>query len=149
MVFGGTGNTIGISHLLCTAALVLLLAALTELASARWWSIGAGVGLIAVAAAVGSRGSLLSLALALGVTAAAWLLRVPRKVVPVLLVVAAGLAIVPSVPLPETASERLGVAARDPVSALENDGRWVLISRPWRSSDSSRSARSGQEDSRA
>jgi O-antigen ligase len=124
--FGGEANTIGISHLVTTGALVLILAGLRERAWARWWSISGGVALIAVAAAVGSRGPLLSLVLALLVTAAVWSLRVPRKVVPILLVVAAGLVIVTSVPLPEGSSERLSSAVRDPVSSLERNGRWAL-----------------------
>lgn len=82
--------------------------------------------LVFVAAAVGSRGPILSLLLALLVTAVVWSLRVPRKVVPILLVVAAGVAIVSSVPLPETASERLGSAVSDPLTSLERNGRWAL-----------------------
>lgn len=124
--FSGEGNTIGISHLLCTGALVLLLAALSQRGWARWWSICGGVALVAVAAAVGSRGPVVSLILALLVTAAAWSLRVPRKVVPILLVVAAGLVIVTSVPLPETSSDRLSRAVSDPVATLEYNGRWAL-----------------------
>ena len=61
-----------------------------------------------------------------GWAAAAWSLRVPRKVVPILLIVAAGLVIVPSVPLPEVASQRLGRAISAPVTTLENNGRWAL-----------------------
>ena len=68
----------------------------------------------------------MSLTLALLVTAAAWSLRAPRKVVPILLVVAAGLVIVTSVPLPETSSERLSRAVSDPVATLEYNGRWAL-----------------------
>jgi hypothetical protein len=92
-------NTIGTSHLLCTAALILLLAAL---GGSRWRvpaTIGAA-GFIAIAAAVGSRGPILSLAVALVVTVTTWLLRAPRKAAPVLAVAVVGLAIVPFVSLP-------------------------------------------------
>jgi O-antigen ligase len=124
--FGGETNTISISLLLCSAAVVLLLIGLAKRAWARWWSVVGGVALIAIAAAVGSRGPILSLLVALVVTGTAWALRVPRKVVPILAVVALGLAIVPSIPLPEAASQRLGRAVRDPLASLENDGRWAL-----------------------
>jgi O-antigen ligase len=41
-------------------------------------------------------------------------------------VIAAGLVIVPSVSLPATASERIAEAVRDPVFALQDNGRWAL-----------------------
>jgi O-antigen ligase len=118
-------NTIGTSHLLCTAAIILLLVAL---GGSRWRvpaTIGAA-GFIAIAAAVGSRGPILSLAVALVVTVTAWLLRAPRKAAPVLAVAALGLAIVPFVSLPATSSERLSSAARDPVAAYRRDDRYGL-----------------------
>ena len=118
-------NTIGASHLLCTAALILLLGAL----GGSGWRVPATAGaasLIAIAAAVGSRGPILSLAIALLVTVTAWLLRAPRKVAPVLAVAAVGLAVVPFVSLPATSSERLSSAARDPVAAFRHDDRYGL-----------------------
>jgi O-antigen ligase len=118
-------NTIGASHLLCTAALILLLGAL---GGSRWRlpATAGAASLIAIAAAVGSRGPILSLAIALLVTVTAWLLRVPRKVAPVLAVAAVGLAVVPFVSLPATSSERLSSAARDPVAAFRHDDRYGL-----------------------
>jgi O-antigen ligase len=118
-------NTIGTSHLLCTAALILLLAAL---GGSRWRlpATAGAAGFIAIAAAVGSRGPILSLAVALLVTLSAWLLRVPRKIAPVLAIAAVGLAVVPFVSLPAASSERLSSAARDPVSAFRHDDRYGL-----------------------
>ena len=62
-------NTIGTSRLLCMAALIVLLGAL---GSARWRAprVALAVGFLAIAAAVGSRGPILSFALALAVTLA-------------------------------------------------------------------------------
>jgi O-antigen ligase len=118
-------NTIGTSHLLCTAALILLLSALGGSRRRVLATLGAAT-FIAIAAAVGSRGPILSLAVALLVTVTAWLLRVPRKVAPVLAVAAVGLAVVPFVSLPATSSERLSSAARDPVAAYRHDDRYGL-----------------------
>jgi O-antigen ligase len=118
-------NTIGTSHLLCTAALILLLAALGGARRRLPASVGAAV-LIAIAAAVGSRGPILSLAVALAVTVSAWLLRVPRKIAPVLAVAAAGLLVVPFVSLPAVSSERLSSAVSDPVAAYRHDDRYEL-----------------------
>jgi O-antigen ligase len=122
---GAAANTIGSAQLLCTAAIVLLLGALAK----RTWRLRAtamGVGLIVVATAVGSRGPLLALALALGVTAAVWVMRVPRKMVPLLLAVVAGLAVVPFVSLPETSGQRLAAAARDPIATFQENSRSFL-----------------------
>ncbi|HEX7300480.1 MAG TPA: O-antigen ligase family protein [Solirubrobacteraceae bacterium] len=119
-------NTIGTSRLLCTAALILLLGALGQ---ARWRlpATAAAAGFIATAAAVGSRGPILSLAIALALVVTGWLLRVPRKVAPVLAIVAVGVAVVPFVSLPATSSERLSSAARDPVAAFRADDRYYLV----------------------
>jgi O-antigen ligase len=118
-------NTIGTSHLLCTAALILLLSALGGSRRRVLATLGAAT-FIAIAAAVGSRGPILSLAVALLVTVTAWLLRVPRKVAPVLAVAAIGVAVVPFVSLPATSSERLSSAARDPLAAYRHDDRYGL-----------------------
>jgi O-antigen ligase len=120
---GIEGNTIGISHLLCTAAAILLVGVLTEMYRPRRWPLLAAAALIVVAAAIGSRGPLLSLAFALAVTGAVFLARVPRKVAPVLLLVVAAAALLPFISLPEGSAERLSQAARDPVGALEADPR--------------------------
>jgi O-antigen ligase len=124
---GSASNTIGVSHLLCTAALILLVGALTDLLSARGWAVATALGLVGVAAAVGSRGPLLSLAVALAITAAIWLTRTPRKVLPVLLVVAIGAALVPFVSLPEGSSQRLQEAVNNPVASLESDARYTTF----------------------
>jgi O-antigen ligase len=118
-------NTIGTSRLLCVAALILLLGALGH---ARWrlLRMATAVGFIALAAAVGSRGPILSFALALAVTLAAWLLRTPRKVAPVLLAAAIGIAVVPFVSLPASSSERLSTTARDPVGTFRQNPRYYL-----------------------
>ena len=80
-------NTIGTSRLLCIGALILVLGALGR---SRWRLPAAALaaGFIAVAAAVGSRGPILSFGFALAVTLTAWLLRAPRKVAPVLAIAA-------------------------------------------------------------
>jgi O-antigen ligase len=118
-------NTIGTSRLLCMAALIVLLGAL---GSARWRAprVVLAVGFVAIAAAVGSRGPILSFALALAVTLAAWLLRAPRRVAPVLVVAAVSVAVVPFVSLPATSSERLAEAARDPIAAFRENDRHFL-----------------------
>jgi O-antigen ligase len=119
-------NTIGTSRLLCVAALVLLLGALGR---SRWRlpAVALAAGFIAIAAAVGSRGPIVSFALALAVTLTAWLLRVPRKATPVLAIAAACVAVVPFVSLPATSSERISEAARDPVAAFRQDDRSFLV----------------------
>jgi O-antigen ligase len=60
------------------------------------------------------------------VTVSAWLLRVPRKIAPVLAIAAVGLLVVPFVSLPAVSSERLSSAARDPVAAYRHDDRYGL-----------------------
>jgi O-antigen ligase len=119
-------NTIGTSRLLCTAALILLLGALGR---SRWRlpAAAAAAGFIAIAAGVGSRGPILSLGIALALVVTGWLLRVPRKVAPVLAIVVVGLAVVPFVSLPATSSERISSAARDPVAAFREDDRYYLV----------------------
>jgi O-antigen/teichoic acid export membrane protein len=123
-------NTIGTSRMLCIGALILLLGAL---ARPRWRipSTALAAGFIATAAAVGSRGPVLSLVLALAVVLVAWLARVPRKVAPVLVIAALSLAVVPFVSLPKTSSERISSAARDPVAAFRSDDRYFLVQQAW------------------
>jgi O-antigen ligase len=119
-------NTIGTSRLLCTAALILILWALGR-SSRRLPPAALAATFVAIAAAVGSRGPILSFALALAVTLAAWLLRVPRKVAPVLAVAAVSVAVVPFVSLPATSSERLSGAVRDPLAAFRQDDRSFVV----------------------
>jgi O-antigen ligase len=119
-------NTIGTSRLLCVASLILLLGALGR---PRWRIPSAALAatFVAVAVAVGSRGPVVSFALALAVALTAWLLRVPRKAAPVLAVAAVCVAVVPFVSLPATSSERISQAARDPLAAFREDDRSFLV----------------------
>jgi O-antigen ligase len=119
-------TTIGTSRLLCTGALILVLGAIGR---SRWRAPAAALaaGFVALAAAVGSRGPMLALALALALTLAAWLLRVPRKVAPLLAIAAVSVAVVPFVSLPESSSQRLSEAARDPVATFRQNDRYVLV----------------------
>jgi O-antigen ligase len=128
-------NTIGTSRLLCIGALILLIGAMGR---SRWRLPAAALaaGFIAVAAAVGSRGPILSFGLALAVTLTAWLVRTPRKVAPVLAIVAASIAVVPFVSLPATSSERLSEAAHDPVAAFRQDDRYYLVRQAFQLIDS-------------
>ena len=119
-------NTIGTSRLLCTAALILLLAAVGR-SQRRLPPAALAAVFIAIAAAVGSRGPILALGFALGLTLAAWMVRVPRKVAPVLAVAAVGLAVVPFVSLPAASGERLASAARDPLAAFREDDRYFVV----------------------
>jgi O-antigen ligase len=127
LTVGIEGNTIGIGHLLCTAAIILLLGALTDLLPARIWALAGSVALVGVAAGVGSRGPLLSFAIALAATGAVWLARVPRKAVPVLIVVVVGVALVPFVSLPASSGQRLDAALKNPVGALQVDPRYTTF----------------------
>jgi O-antigen ligase len=128
LTIGSEGNTIGISHVLCTAALILLVGALTDLIVRRGWAVAGAIGLVAVAAAIGSRGPLLSLAFALLATGAVWLARVPRKLAPVLVAVVAAAAALPFISLPQDSSQRLARAVRDPVTSFRTDPRYDTFS---------------------
>jgi O-antigen ligase len=128
LTIGSEGNTIGISHVLCTAALILLVGALTDLIAHRGWAVVGAIGLVAVAAAIGSRGPLLSLVFALLATGAVWLARVPRKLAPVLLAVVAAAAVLPFISLPQDSSQRLSRAVSDPVASFRADPRYDTFS---------------------
>jgi O-antigen ligase len=125
LTIGIEGNTIGLSMLLVTGALILLVGTLTDLYPRRALALGSSAAMIGVAAAIGSRGPLLCLGLALLVTGFVFLARVPHRTAPVMLVVVAGVALLPFVSLPEGSAERLGQAARHPVSALQHDPRYT------------------------
>ena len=118
-------NTIGTSRLLCIAALILVLGALGR-SRIRLPAALLAAAFIAIAAGVGSRGPILSFALTLAVTLAAWLLRVPRKVAPVLAVATVSIAVVPFVSLPASSSQRLSEAARDPVATFRENDRYFV-----------------------
>jgi O-antigen ligase len=126
--FGGRDNTILTSRLICIGALVLLLGAgLLGLRGA--WRLAAPVaalGLLAVAAGIGSRGPLISLALAIACVLLTSILRRPRQLVPAVLAVAAGVAVFPFVSLPETSRERLAQTIQNPAASVEEDGRAAL-----------------------
>jgi O-antigen ligase len=123
--FGGVENTIFMSRMLCAGAIVALFAPAMRLGGA-WGRIALpliGVGLIAVAASIGSRGPLVSLALALAVTLTAIILRNPRALLPLLAMVAIGAAVLPFISLPETSAARLRGITEDPLGTLQQDGR--------------------------
>jgi O-antigen ligase len=123
----GSGDTISTSLLLCAAALVLLLMGLAQPA-ARLWATAAGIGLIVVGAQVGSRGPIIGLGLSLLIVAALWVMRVPRKMLPLLVAVVAGVAVFPFISLPEGSSARLSAVTRDPIGTVERDQRAELYS---------------------
>jgi O-antigen ligase len=128
LTIGSEGNTIGISRVLCTGALILLVGALTDLIARRRWAVAGAIALVAVAAAIGSRGPLLSLVFALLATGAVWLARVPRRLAPVLLAVVAAAALLPFISLPQDSSQRLSRAVRDPVASFRADPRYDIFS---------------------
>jgi O-antigen ligase len=123
--FGGVENTIFMSRMLCAGALVALFAPAMRLGGAygRVALPLIGVGLLAVAASIGSRGPLVSLALALAVTLTAVVLRNPRALLPLLAMVAIGAAVLPFISLPETSAARLRGITEDPLGTLQADGR--------------------------
>jgi O-antigen ligase len=120
-------NTIGTSRLLCVAALILLLGALGSHSRWRLPAVLLATSFVAIAIAVGSRGPVAAFVLALAVALTAWLLRVPKKVAPVLALAAVGVALVPFISLPATSSERISEAARDPIAAFRQDDRSFLV----------------------
>ena len=122
--FGGNENTIFTSRLLCAGALVLVVApALGLPRRLRLIAPAVGVGLAVVASSIGSRGPVVSLLLAVLCVTVASIVKSPRQLASVLVVVAAGIALFPFVELPETSRERLEQAAENPVQTLEQDGR--------------------------
>jgi len=123
--FGGVENTIFTSRLLCAGAIVAFFGPAMGLGG-RWGRVGLpllGIGLVAVAASIGSRGPLVSLVLALALTVAAIVVRNPRALVPLLAMVAVGVAAFPFVALPETSAARLRGITEDPLGTLQGDGR--------------------------
>jgi O-antigen ligase len=123
--FGGIENTIFMSRMLCAGALVALFAPATRLGG-TWGRVAlplVGAGLIAIAASIGSRGPLVSLALAGAVTLVAIIVRTPRALLPLLAMVAIGVAVLPFISLPETSAARLRGITEDPLGTLQTDGR--------------------------
>jgi O-antigen ligase len=128
--FGGAANTIFTSRFLLSGALVLILGAMLRVFPRHRLALALlGLGLVAVAAGIGSRGPIVGLALALVCTITAVVLRQPARVLPVLAVVAAGIAIFPLISLPETSAERLRGLAQDPVATLNEDLRSRLYTK--------------------
>ena len=122
--FGGAANTIFTSRFLLSGAFILILAPMLGVfRSHRLLLVMLGLGLVATAASIGSRGPVVGLALALACTIAVAVLRQPRRVLPVIAVAAAGLVFLPFITLPTTSAERLSTFAQNPVAALEADGR--------------------------
>ena len=119
-------NTIGTSRLLCVAALILLLTAVGR-SQRRLPPAALAAAFVAIAAATGSRGPILAFALTLALALAVWLLRVPRKIAPVLAVAAVSLAVVPFVTLPAASGERLSSAVRDPIGSFREDDRYYVV----------------------
>ena len=128
--FSGAANTIFTSRFLLTGALVLLIApALNYWKRWRVASVGLGVAVVAVAASIGSRGPLVAFGLALVCTIGAVLLREPRRILPVMLLVVAGIAVFPLIKLPETSAERLNGLVNNPSETFHEDLRSRLYSK--------------------
>lgn len=128
--FSGAANTIFTSRFLLTGAFVLLLAPALGLWK-RWRPalVLSGIVVVAIAASIGSRGPLVAFVLAVLVTVLVVLLREPRRILPVLLLVFAGIAIFPFVSLPETSSERITELVQNPSGTFEGDLRSRLYSK--------------------
>jgi O-antigen ligase len=122
--FGGAANTIFTSRFLLSGALVLILGAMLKVFPRhRVPLVLAGLGLIGLAAGIGSRGPIVGLGLAVVCTITAVVLREPARILPVLAVVAAGIALFPFISLPETSAQRLEGLAQNPVGTLNEDLR--------------------------
>jgi O-antigen ligase len=123
--FGGVENTIFTSRLLCGGAVVAFFVPALGFGG-RWGRLLGpltGVGLLAVAASIGSRGPIVSLVLAFVVTLTAVVLRNPRALVPLVGMVAVGVVVLSFVSLPETSAARLRGITQDPLGTLQADGR--------------------------
>jgi O-antigen ligase len=123
--FGGAANTIFTSRFILTGALILLVAPILKVMAPRGRVAlpFVGLGMIGVAAGIGSRGPVVALAFALAFTVVAAVLREPRRLVPVVLVIAVGTAVLPFVALPGGSAERLRGLAENPAGTLDEDLR--------------------------
>ena len=107
-----------------SGALVLILGAMLSVFPGHRVAVAVlGLGLVGIAASIGSRGPIVGLASRLVCTLAAVVLRQPARVLPVLAIVAAGIALFPFISLPETSAERLQGLAQNPVGTLNEDLR--------------------------
>jgi O-antigen ligase len=124
--FGGEGNTLYTSRFLLIGAAILVLASALRLWRHRLLLPLAAVVLIGVAVGIGSRGPLVAFAFAMVSTVIAVVLRQPRRLLPVLLVVGFGVALLSFISLPETSAERLAGVASDPAGTLQGNLRSKL-----------------------
>jgi O-antigen ligase len=124
LVFNEAADTIFTSRFLLTGAFVLLLGSALRLWQRQRLLIAAvGLAVVVVAASIGSRGPLVGFVLALACTIVAIVLREPRRVLPVLVAIGLGVALLPFVSLPETSSERIGGLVENPSGAFNEDLR--------------------------
>ena len=120
------GGQIFPARFLCTGALILFL--LPGLMRSRWALLAplAAVGVTIVASGYGARGPMAAFFATLVAVALILAVRSSRALVAVVAAVVIGAAVLPFVTVPNSASERLSEAARDPVSTLRGDTRWIL-----------------------
>lgn len=120
------GGQIFPARFLCTGALILFL--LPGITRSRWAFLAplAAVGVTIVATGYGARGPIAAFVATLAAVALILAVRSARALVAVVVAVVVGAAVIPFVTVPNSASERIGEAARDPVSTLRGDTRWIL-----------------------
>lgn len=120
------GGQIFPARFLCTGALILFL--LPGLTRSRWALLAplAAIGVTIVASGYGARGPMAAFFATLVAVALISAVRSGRALATVVVAVVVGAAVLPFVTVPDSASERLSEAARDPVSTLRGDTRWIL-----------------------
>ena len=120
------GGQIFPSRFLCTAALIMFL--VPGLTSSRWrWAAPvAAVGVILVASGFGARGPIAAFGATMVAVIFVLALRSARHLAAVIAAVAITAVAFPFLTVPDTASERIEEAARDPVATLRGDTRRVL-----------------------
>jgi O-antigen ligase len=125
--FGGIANTIFMSRMLCLGVIVAFFAPVMGLGG-RWRTLLPllGVFLAAVAAFIGSRGPIVALVLAFAFTLAGVVVRNPRVLRYLLVLLVLAVAAFSFVKLPETSAARLTGVATNPAAVFEGDGRATL-----------------------
>ncbi|HEX6752913.1 MAG TPA: O-antigen ligase family protein [Solirubrobacterales bacterium] len=124
LVFNEAADTIFTARFLLTGAFVLLFGAALKLWRRHRLPIAVvGVAVVVIAASIGSRGPLAGFVFAVLCTIVAIVLREPRRVLPVLLAIGIGVAVLPFISLPETSSERIGGLVSNPAGAFNEDLR--------------------------
>jgi O-antigen ligase len=120
------GGQIFPARFLCTGALILFL--LPGITSSRWRLAApvAALGVALVAIGYGARGPIAAFVATLIAVAMISAMRSARSLAALLAAVVVGAAVLPFVTVPDSASERLRGAARDPVATLRGDTRWIL-----------------------